>query len=126
MGQRVVYGLQKNGTLKALKTVKSNKENIAELVGFELKAKSAPGGQFFLGVTSTNAKKGSAAYYNVDVISISDQTSAALSTSEASSLGISDALSFDGYDADVLADAAATALANMDNKTGWQSIASLA
>ena len=77
-------------------------------------------------MTSTNAKKGSAAYYNVDVISISDQTSAALSPSEASSLGISDALSFDGYDADVLADAAATALANMDNKTGWQSIASLA
>ena len=77
-------------------------------------------------MTSTNAKKGSAAYYNVDVISISDQTSAALSNSEASSLGISDALSFDGYDADVIANASASALADMDDKTGWQSIASLA
>ena len=83
----VVYGLQKNGTLKALKTIKS-KNNVAELVNFELKAKSAPGGQFFLGVISTNAKKGSAAYYNVDVVSLSGQNSAPLSASVASSLAM--------------------------------------
>jgi len=105
----VVYGLQKNGTLKALKTVKS-KNNVAELNDFELKAKSAPGGQFFLGVTSTNAKKGSAAYYNVDVVDVSGQNPP-LSSSEASSLAMpetdslvmSDSLSLGQYDTDVLA-----------------------
>ena len=143
----VVYGLQKNGTLKALKTVKSNKDNIAVLNDFELKAKSAPGGEFFLGVTSTNAKKGSAAYYNVDVVSVSGQDLAPLSASVASalampesasdasalampetnSLGISDALSFGGYDTDVLADAsAASGLADLDDKSAWLNIASLA
>ena len=129
----VVYGLQKNGTLKALKTVKS-KNNVAELNDFELKAKSAPGGQFFLGVTSTNAKKGSAAYYNLDVVSVSGQNPP-LSSSEASSLSmpetsdalaISDALSFGGYDADVFADASASSLAELDDKSAWLNIASLA
>jgi len=137
----VVYGLQKNGTLKALKTVKS-KNNVAELNDFELKAKSAPGGQFFLGVTSTNAKKGSKAYYNVDVVSVSGQDLAPLSASEgaslampesssaasslsmpeADSLGISDALSFGGYDTDVLADASASSLAELDDKAGWMNL----
>jgi len=146
----VVYGLQKNGTLKALKTVKS-KNNVAELVDFELKAKSAPGGQFFLGVTSTNAKKGSAAYYNLEVVSVSGQDSVPSSASVASSLAmpetdsvasvltmpetelaasdglaISDALSFGGYDADVLADASASTLVELDDKSGWLNIASLA
>ena len=129
----VVYGLQNNGTLKALKTVKS-KNNVAELIDFELKAKSAPGGQFFLGVTSTNAKKGSAAYYNVDVVSVSGQDLAPFSASEAfslampeaDSLGISDALNFGQYDADALADASASALAELDDKSGWLNITSLA
>ena len=111
----VIYGLQKNGTLKALKTIKS-KSNVAELVDFELKAKSAPGGQFFLGVTSTNAKKGSHAYYNVDVVSVSEASAAPLSTSEASALAMpetsdelamTDELGFGGYDTDVLASAGA-------------------
>ena len=129
----VIYGLQKNSTLKALKTVKS-KNNVASLNDFELKAKSAPGGQFFLGVTSTNAKKGSAVYYNVDVVSVSGQDLAPLSASEASSLampetdslGISDALIFGQYDADVLADASASSLSDLDAKSGWLNIASLA
>lgn len=111
----VVYGLQKNGTLKALKTVKS-KNNIAELTDFELKAKSAPGGQFYVGVLSTNAKKGSKAYYNVDVVSVSDPKNEALLTApetdsvasalampETDALGISDVLSLGLYDSDVLA-----------------------
>ena len=102
----VVYGLQKNGTLKAIKTVKS-KDNVASLNDFELKAKSAPGGEFFLGVTSTNAKKGSAAYYNLDVVSVSGQVASALAMPEtdsvASALTMPDSLSFGQYDTDVLA-----------------------
>ena len=129
----VIYGLQKNGTLKALKTVKS-KDNVAVLNDFELKAKSAPRGQFYVGVTSTNAKKGSAAYYNVDVVSVSGQNLAPLSASETSalampetdSLAMTDALSFGGYGADVLADASASFLAELDDKTSWQNITSLA
>ena len=125
----VVYGLQKNGTLKALKTVKS-KNNVAELNDFELKAKSAPGGEFFLGVTSTNAKKGSAAFYNVDVINVSGQDTVplaasvadALSMPETDNLGISDALSFGNYGADALAGASASALAELDDKSAWQNL----
>ena len=118
----VVYGLQKNGTLKALKTVKS-KNNVASLNDFELKAKSAPGGEFFLGVTSTNAKKGSAAYYKLDVVSVSGQDTSALSMPETSdALSISDALSFGQYDTDVLADASASSLAELDNKLGWENM----
>ena len=129
----VVYGLQKNGTLKALKTVKS-KDNVAELVDFELKGKSAPGGQFFLGVTSTNAKKGSEAYYNVEVVDVSGQDSVPLAASEASplampetdTLGISDALSFGQYDVDVLPDATASSLAEFDDKSGLLNLNMLA
>ncbi len=122
----VVYGLQKNGTLKALKTVKS-KNNVAELVNFELKAKSAPGGQFFLGVNSTNAKKGSEAYYYMDVVSVSGQESSSLAMPETDSLGISDALSFGGYDTDAFADAsAASGLAELDGKSSWQNLGLLA
>ena len=125
----VIYGLQKNGTLKALKTVKS-KNNVVELVDFELKVKSAPGGEFYVGVIAANAKKGSAAYYNVDVVSVSGQNSgpssasvaSALAMPETDSLGISDALSFGGYDANVLADASASSLAGLDDKSGWMSL----
>ena len=84
-------------------------------------------------MTSTNAKKGSAAYYNVDVVNVSGQNPP-LSASEASSLampetdslGISDALSFGQYDTDVLADASTSALAELDDKSAWLNIASLA
>ena len=72
---------------------------------FELKAKSAPGGEFFLGVTSTNAKKGSAAYYNVDVVKVYGQYSSSLAMPETSDeLAMTDSLSFGQYDTDVLAD----------------------
>ena len=75
---------------------------------------------------AANAQKGSAAYYNVDVVSVSGQNfvpssasvASALAMSETDSLGISDALSFGGYDADVLADASASSLADLDDKSG--------
>ena len=134
----VIYGLQNNGTLKALKTVKS-KNNSASLVDFELKAKSASGGRFYVGVIAANAKKGSAAYYNVDVVSVSGQNDAPLSAQEAGSLampetglasssllGTQDPLSLDRYDADVLADASASSLAELDDLSGRMNLAALA
>ena len=130
----VVYGLQKNGTLKALKTVKS-KDNVAELVDFELKAKSAPGDQFYVGVISTNAKKGSTAYYRMDVVNVSGQDSASLTASNASalampetsnSLAMADALSFEQYGADALADASAVSLAELDDKSAGMNLGMLA
>ena len=41
-------------------------------------------------------------------------------------LAMSDALSFGQYDADVLADASASSLAELDANSGWLNIASLA
>ena len=75
---------------------------------------------------STNAKKGGSAYYDVTVGIMGGSSDAALSMPETDTLGISDDLSFGQYDADVLADASASALAGLDDKTGWINIASLA
>jgi len=131
----VIYSLQK-GKLKALSTTKLTAKN-----GFskEVTYKFKNDGDFFIGVTSTNAGKGSETYYNVDVVSVSGQNSALLSAQEAGSLampetelassglsGTQDAMSFGQYDADVLADASASALAERDDKSGWMNVASLA
>ena len=64
-------------------------------------------------------------YYNVTA-NLNPSAASPLSMPETDSLGISDALSFGGYDADVLADASASALADLDDKIGWMNIASLA
>ena len=77
------------------------------------------------------AKKGSEAYYYMDVVRVSGQDLAPLSASEASSLAMpgtsdaltmTDALSFGSYDTDVLADASASALADLDDKAGWMNL----
>ena len=66
---------------------------------------------------------------------MSGQNPASPSTSDGASLtmpetsdalAISDALSLGGYDADALADASASALADLDDKSGGMNIASLA
>ena len=44
---------------------------------------------------------------------------------ETDSPGISDALSLGGYDAGALADASASSLAGLDDKSAWQSLAYL-
>ena len=131
----VIYSLQK-GKLKALSTTKLTAKN-----GFskEVTYKFKNDGDFFIGVTSTNAGKGSETYYNVDVVSVSGQNSALLSAQEATSLampetglassdlsGTQDVLSFGQYDADVLADASVSSLAELDGKNGWQDLNMLA
>ena len=82
-------------------------------------------GEYYFSMESTNAKKGGNADYKVSVI-IGDKYKAALAMPETDTLGISDALSFGQYDADVLADASASALADLDDKSGWMNISMLA
>jgi hypothetical protein len=57
-----LYGL-KNGKVTSIKSVKS-KNNVATIENFTFQAKN--GSEFFVGVTATNAKKGEAAYYNLE------------------------------------------------------------
>ena len=90
-------------------------------------------GEYWFSVESPNAKKGGNADYRVSVIVGEEYKSAltmpetasdasALAMPEEDSLGISDALSLAGYDTDALADASASALAELDDKSAWQSL----
>ena len=59
----------------------------------------------------------------MDVVSVSGQESSSLAMPETSdALGISDALSFGGYDADALASASTASLADLNDKSAWQSL----
>ena len=95
---------------------------------------------FYVGVTSTNAKKknGSEAYYNVEILRITDQKTDAL-TDAAPSAGLSLAadarevtsqvseLGMAGLGTDALSDASGLAGAALsDDKSAWLNIASLA
>lgn len=53
----------KNGKVTSIKSVKS-KNNVATIENFTFQAKN--GSEFFVGITATNAKKGEAAYYNLE------------------------------------------------------------
>jgi len=92
-------------------------------------------GEYYFSVESPDAKKGGNADYRVSVI-VGDEYKAALTMPETASdacalampetsdeLGISDALSFCGYDTDVLADASASVLAELDGSTAMQLLA---
>ena len=83
--------------------------------------------EYYVSMTakSTKANASGSVFYNVTA-TLEPAVGAALSMPEPDSLGISDALSFGGYDTDALADASASALADLDDKTGWLNIASLA
>ena len=65
---------------------------------------------------------------NASSLAMPETSSAAssLSAPEADILGISDALSFGQYDTDVLADISSASIAELDDKSGWLNIASLA
>ena len=118
----VLYGL-KNGKVTALKTVKAKKGD--GTLNWTFKAKD--GTEFFVGVEAANAKKGSAAYYNVEVVSFSGSFADALAMPETDALAMTDALSFGQLNADALADAAAfDKLASFDAASAWQTVAKLA
>ena len=123
-----VYGLQDNGKLKELKSLKlKNSTEEGGTLAYTFREKD--GSAFFVGVTSANAKKGSAAYYNVQVLpeaSPGSRTDGLAMPESSDSLGISDSLSFGQYGADVLADASASSLAELDDKSAWLNITTLA
>ena len=79
--------------------------------------------RYFVSMQSTGAKKGAEVFYNVTAMFLASETAAdALSMPETDTLGISDALSFGQYDADALASASASALDELEDKSGWQSL----
>ena len=113
-----LYGL-KNGKVTSIKSVKS-KHNVAEINDFTFTEKN--GTEFYVGVEATNATKGEKAWYNVEVVSFSGAAADALYMPETDSLAIADSLSFGNYGADALVDASVSALAKLDDKSGWQSL----
>ena len=131
----VIYSYDKAANkVKALQTSKLKKDgDIYTVTTAEYTFKEA--GDYFIAVTSTNAKKGGNAYYNVELVStnvttadlLGDTLTADLAMPEtASGLNLTDDLSFGQYGADALADASASNLAELDDKSDWQNLAKLA
>ena len=140
-------------SVKALQTTKLSRPKGATEYAATTKVLSLAAGDYYISMQSTNAKKGGAAYYHVSLnkaecsglpdggiaqAAISDaqdacaldmpetaSVSSSLAVPETDTLGISNALSFGSYDTDALADAEASAFADLDDKTGWLNIATL-
>ena len=113
-----VYGL-KNGKVTALKSVKLKAAGNATL---DYMFTEKDGTAFYVGVESTNAKKGGAGWYNVEVLSFSGSAADALAMPETDGLAMTDSLSFGQSGTDALADVSAASLAGLDEKSGWQSL----
>ena len=130
----VIYSYDKEkNKVKALQTSKLKKDGDAySITTAEYTFQEA--GEYYIAVTSTNAKKGGNAYYNVELVStnvttadlLGDAFAADLAMPEISSLNLTDDLSFSPSATDTFADASATSLAELDDsdKTGWLNIAS--
>ena len=129
----VIYSYDKaTNKMKALQTSKLKKigDNNYSITTATYTFKTA--GEYYIAVTSTNAKKGGNAYYNVTLASTSI-TAADLVNSDAlampetsSGLNQTDDLSFAQNDAAVLAGASVASLADLDDKSAWQNITTLA
>ena len=73
---------------------------------------------------STKANDKGCTFYNVTAtFTASASAASSLALPETSDvLAMTDSLSFGNYGADALADASASALADLNDKTGWQSL----
>ena len=130
-----IYGLQSNGKLKSLKTLKlkTDTETGSE-VAYTFKEKD--GSEFYIGVASANAKKGCEAYYNVQVLPGDALTGeslpeAAVGLASSELDGLIGGLNLDLAQAtvDVLATGSASGLADaalLDEYSAWRNIAGLA
>ena len=98
---------------KGQTTVKKTTDLIADLAA----------GEYYVSMTakSTKANASGSVFYNVSA-NLNPSVADALAMPETDTLGISDALSFGGYDTDALADASASSLAELDDKFAWQSL----
>jgi len=83
-------------------------------------------GEYYVSVTAKNTKaneKGGAFYNVTATFNASGSAASSLAMPEISdSLAITDALGFASLDSDALASASASSLAELDDKTGWQSL----
>ena len=117
-----------NDTLEAIQTTKLTVAKDKDIVetGTELLT-GLKAGEYYVSMTakSTKANASGSVFYSV-MATLDSSVSSALSMPETDSLGISDALSFGQYDADVLADASVSSLAELDDKSGWMNISMLA
>ena len=116
-----------NDTLKAIQTTKltlakgkTTVEATTDLIA-DLAA-----GEYYVSMTakSTKANASGSVFYNVTA-NLNPSVASPLSMPETDTLGISDALSFGSCDADALASASAS-LADLNEKSDWLNIASLA
>ena len=117
-----------NDTLITLQTTKLKLGKGADVIDkfTDVLSDLAPG-EYFISMTAKNTKANDKGlvYYNVTAtLELPDAD--ALAMPETDTLGVSDALSFGGYDTDTLADVSASALADLDDKSGWQTVAKLA
>ena len=119
-------------SMKSLQSTALKKTEViggVQMYGIETKAYNfKEPGEYYLSVTSTNAKTGGNAYYNVSLLDTDITADAvdadALAMPELSDggLNLTDALSFGQLGADALADASAASLAELDGKSGWQDL----
>ena len=125
-----------NDTLDVIQTTKLTLEKGKTVVEkFTDVLSDLTAGEYYVSMTAKNTKPNDngSVFYNVTA-TLEPSVASPLSMPESSgadaladtSLNLTDALSFDSYDADVLADASASALADLDVKSGWMNIASLA
>lgn len=114
-----VYGLRK-GKVASLKSVKLKAAGDATL---DYTFQDKDGTAFYVGVESTNAKKGGAGWYNVEVVSFSGASVDALAMPETDALRLTDAPSLGPCCADALADASSfDAVAVLDDVSAWRSL----
>ena len=84
-------------------------------------------GEYYVSMTAKNTKANEKGYVCYNVTAKLDHSVAdALAMPESDDLAMTDALSFGRFDADALADASASALAERNDKLAWQSIGLLA
>ena len=117
-----IYGDNNLETLQTTKLKLAKGESVVETTTALLSGLTA--GEYCVSMTakSTAASNKGNVFYNVTA-TLTPQNASSLAMPETSdSLGISDALSFGGYDADTLASASASALADLDDKAAWQSM----
>jgi len=83
--------------------------------------------RYFVSMQAADTKKSPEVYYNVTAVAtVTSSNAAVLAMPESDKWSVSDALSFASSGSDLLADASSSSLADLDDKTGWLNIASLA
>ena len=118
-----------NDTLEAIQTTKLTLAKGASVVEKTTELLTGlEAGEYYISMTASDTSttsKGSV-FYNVTA-SLAPSLGDALAMPETSdALAMTDSLNFGGYDADALADASASTFADLDDKSGWMNIASLA